>query len=253
MKILILGSASGLSVTDRNPSSYLLQTKQCNYLIDAGDGVAHQLVRYNVNPLSIDSVFITHTHSDHASGIFMLLQWMHLNNRKKRLRIFIPEGLLPGFNSIFPFFHIFRESWPFLFDLLPIAEGSVFNEQKMYLSAIVNTHLQGNQSLAEKANLMADSYSFEIRYDNDLRILYSSDVVNLDHLKNIEPRLNIFLCESTHVLPEEAIRFALNHNVQQLIFTHIPPDMEDKKNIYAKKSDEHLLIHFAMDGQIIEV
>jgi ribonuclease Z len=87
MKLTVLGSASGVPVPERNSSSYWIETSESAYLIDAGDGAARQIVRFGLNANRLEGVFISHMHSDHASGLFMLLQLMYQTGRKEPLRI----------------------------------------------------------------------------------------------------------------------------------------------------------------------
>ena len=60
MKITVLGSGSGLPTAERNSSAYWIETLEHVYLIDAGDGVARQLIRYGCNTNRLNHVFISH-------------------------------------------------------------------------------------------------------------------------------------------------------------------------------------------------
>ena len=57
-KITILGSASAKPTTNRHPSGQVVSIHEQYYLVDAGEGVQQQLIRYGVNPLKIREVFI---------------------------------------------------------------------------------------------------------------------------------------------------------------------------------------------------
>jgi len=84
MKITILGCGTSVGVPSlgilgwgrcnpnnpknrRQRSSVLIQDKDVNILIDAGPDIRNQLLNAKIN--KIDAVLITHTHSDHISGL----------------------------------------------------------------------------------------------------------------------------------------------------------------------------------------
>lgn len=252
MKVTVLGSASGMAVPHRNPSSYLVESDHRLYLIDTGDGVAQQLVRLGIDHNRINSVFISHTHPDHAAGLFMLLQLMHLTGRKTPLHIYLPQGVLPGFNSIFPFFQIFREKWPFRFELLPISSGIVLEKNGFRLSAILNSHLSGNNLIAEKFGMKSDSYSFLFSNRKNGTVIYTSDIDSFDYLKGISSRVDLLISECYHLDIEEIINFAHETSISRVVLTHIPPELEGI-SIPKKSPYDSIKVSLASDGYVIEV
>ena len=252
MKITVLGSASGMAVPHRNASAYLLEVERHLYLIDAGDGVSQQLVRFGVDHNKIDCVLISHTHPDHAAGLFALLQLMHLTGRRTPLRIYLPQGVLPGFNSIFPYFHIFREKWPFRFELIPISKGTLLEEDGLRISAIPNGHLSGGGKIAEKSGVGSDSYSFRFTQKEDGEVIYTSDVDSLAHLNENTSRVDLLISECYHVSVEEVRDYARSAGINRVILTHIRPEWEGV-TLSAKQQQESPVVEFANDGHVIEV
>ena len=252
MKLIVLGSASGLPMPERNSSSYWIETSDSVYLIDAGDGTARQIARFGLNPNRLEGVFISHMHSDHASGLFMLLQLMHQTGRKNPFRIYLPKGVLPGFESLFSYFQIFKEKWPFAFDLLPVPEGTFFRSEKFELAAIPNGHLFQNRLWAEKAGVGTDCYSFVFGEKPEKFVVYTSDIDSLDHLSEWKKKTELLISECTHVEIENVIRFAKKKAIPQILLTHIPPQIESVKDNYKNRSDPPF-VNFADDGDSIEV
>lgn len=252
MKMKVLGSASGLPTAERNNSAYWIKTAEHTYLIDAGDGVARQLVRYGLNANQLDCVFISHMHSDHIAGLFMLLQLMHLTGRKEPFHIYLPEGVFPGFESVFPYFQIFKENWPYSFSCTPISEGLFFTDGNFQIMAVSNKHLSQNQPYAEKAGLGTDCYSFIFGEEADKQVIYTSDIDSLNHLSAFKQKTQLLLSECTHVRVASIIEFAQNHTIPKIVFTHIHPELEKTKHQYTNRSDSPY-IHFAKDGDSFEV
>ncbi|MBN2028946.1 MBL fold metallo-hydrolase [bacterium] len=252
MKLSVLGSASGMPVPDRNCSAYLIEVDSQTYLIDAGEGIARQLVRYSVGSDQIDEVFISHVHSDHLSGLFMLLQWMHMTQREKPLQIYLPKGVLPGFQAVLAYFHIFQEKWPFRFQFLPISEGLVFSCHDFQLSAVSNGHLSGNKDLADQAGVGSDSYSFILSEKGHERAVYTSDVDSLAHLTAHQEGVGILISECAHLSVDDVIDFAQQSGIPRIILTHIPPEKENLV-LSDKQNPMSTAIEWAFDGLVIEV
>ncbi len=74
----------------RHPSSQVVNLCEQYFLVDAGEGCQRQMFRYNINPLKIRAVFISHLHGDHIYGLFPLLSTMGLYGRNRPLTIYAP-------------------------------------------------------------------------------------------------------------------------------------------------------------------
>ncbi|MDO4758460.1 MAG: ribonuclease Z [Rikenellaceae bacterium] len=89
-KVTILGSASAKPTYNRHPSGQVVNIHEQHYLVDAGEGVQQQLIKYGINPLKIREVFITHLHGDHLYGLFPLISTLGLYGRKTPLKVYAP-------------------------------------------------------------------------------------------------------------------------------------------------------------------
>jgi ribonuclease Z len=72
MKITFLGTSHGYPEKNRMCSSAMIETGGAIYLIDAGGHVAKRIIDIDRNPENIRAVFVTHTHSDHVTGLMDL-------------------------------------------------------------------------------------------------------------------------------------------------------------------------------------
>jgi len=66
-RLVLLGTGGGPRIVapGRSKSANLIVVNGVPYVVDCGEGVAHQLVRAGVAPNTLRYVFITHHHSDH--------------------------------------------------------------------------------------------------------------------------------------------------------------------------------------------
>lgn len=91
--VTILGSSSAKPTPDRHPSAQAVNIHEQYYLVDAGEGVQQQLVRYGINPLKLRAVFISHLHGDHVYGLFPVISTLGLYGRRTPLDVFAPGPL----------------------------------------------------------------------------------------------------------------------------------------------------------------
>ena len=101
--VTILGSSSATPIYNRNPTSQALNVNERVYLIDCGEGTQQQMLRFDVKPGKIDHIFISHLHGDHYLGLIGLLSSMHLNGRKKPMKLFGPPDLMKIINVHFEY------------------------------------------------------------------------------------------------------------------------------------------------------
>lgn len=89
--LITLGTAAGPSLNrHRAQSSNLLTIGGTHYVIDAGDGVARRLARSGVDVRNIGTIFITHHHDDHTSGLGTLLSMAWDRQRTKPINVYGP-------------------------------------------------------------------------------------------------------------------------------------------------------------------
>jgi ribonuclease Z len=93
-EVTILGSSSATPIYNRNPTSQVLNINERLYLVDCGEGTQQQMLRFDVRGSRIDHIFISHIHGDHYLGLIGLLSSLHLNGRKKALKLFGPPHLM---------------------------------------------------------------------------------------------------------------------------------------------------------------
>ena len=94
-RLTVLGTASAMPVRDRFQSAHVLSVHGRLSLIDCGEGVQRQLMRYGISLLKIDSIYISHTHGDHLFGLFGLLSTIGMLGRQAPLHIYGPADLGP--------------------------------------------------------------------------------------------------------------------------------------------------------------
>jgi ribonuclease Z len=95
-RVTLLGTGSPAPVMRRFGPGVLVQAGGRNLLIDGGRGVTQRLMQLGLKLGAIDTLFITHLHSDHIVGIpdLWLTGWLEANyaQRKGPFRVSGPAG-----------------------------------------------------------------------------------------------------------------------------------------------------------------
>ena len=94
----MLGTVSAMPVVNRSQSAQALQVHGRLFLVDAGDGVQTQMMRFHVSMSKLEAVFISHVHGDHVFGLFGLLSTFGMGGRTAPLHVYGPGNLRPFLN-----------------------------------------------------------------------------------------------------------------------------------------------------------
>ena len=93
--LTVMGTASAMPISDRNPSAQMLNVHGRLFLIDCAEGTQQQIRKCRLSFLKIEAVFISHIHGDHVFGIFGLLSTMAMYSRTAPLHIYAPNSFAP--------------------------------------------------------------------------------------------------------------------------------------------------------------
>src|SRR2546426_8712678 len=117
------GVGDGTACADRNHSAYLYGFGATTLLLDCGEPISRGFKASGLNYDLIDRILISHLHSDHIGGLFMLLQGFWLEKRQKDLHVHLPrEGIQPLRQMLQASF-LFEELLPFQVIFSPWSSG----------------------------------------------------------------------------------------------------------------------------------
>jgi ribonuclease BN (tRNA processing enzyme) len=256
IQITILGSSSGMPSPTRFCSSVFFQTEKLNFLLDCGEGASFSLLRNKVDPELIDAIFISHTHSDHIGGLFLLIQMMHLLQRRRPLNVYLPEEAISGVKNFFQTCYLFPEKTTLQLNLHPISSNFSLKEEGITIKVHPNRHLLGNQSIINEiksANKM-QSFCFILSISNK-KIVYSGDIESSDDLTDIIQEADLLITECFHPKLEKLITLMIEKGIKSAVFTHIPPELEVKGEEILMKAQKMGFgnLTMAYDGLIIDI
>jgi ribonuclease BN (tRNA processing enzyme) len=222
-KIIFTGTGSGYPSKDRACSSFILDTGKEFYQFDAGEGFSGSALRLKIKTDNISKVFISHLHPDHIVGIFLELQLMFLDKRRKALDIYLPQEGVQIIGKAANAFYLFADKFPFKFNFRPIKSNLVYRGKGLTVLAYPNKHFVHNEAIIRKRHLpnKMQSYSYIIKYDGK-KILYSGDINSVDELTGLIHGVDILITEGMHIEHGPLFELAAENKIKKLIMTHLP-------------------------------
>ena len=101
LKLTCLGTGDGRVSVDRGHSAFLYELAGATLLMDCGEPVSRRLKAAGVKADDLDCIFLSHLHCDHSGGLFMLMQGLWLDQRRRNLMLHLPaEGIEPIRNML---------------------------------------------------------------------------------------------------------------------------------------------------------
>jgi len=247
-------------------------TGEASYLFDVGEGAGPSIITDEVNMFydvprskiqiqrdkerglkiySLRSIFLSHLHADHLSGLPMLLQVANLWQKRddsfrfangNRLEVFLPRM---GLESMREFLEMIGVGQP-RFDLLlePLQEGEFYRDGNLTVRALHNTHRLGS------------SFSFIARGEGRT-VGYSGDI-RLEDLRRtglLEDDLDLLVVECAHFTPQNLFEVLADYSLGKVIVNHVHPSLYGKLSWLEELGREALgcQVLAGRDGMEVEV
>ena len=206
---------------DRATSGYVLKVQGRLSLLDCGGGVCSSFMRCGFDPLAIERIFVSHTHSDHVCELPLVIQMIYLAGQRDKVDIYVPSEFVGPLKTYLTAVYLVEEKLPFTVNIIGYEDGYTFSED-FRLTAIGNRHLNGHADHIKQLKLpnKMQCHSFEIEVGDKL-LLYSSDVFSFDDVKNHLDGKDYVLLESTHIDLEQFFEFAQTISVGRYVLTHL--------------------------------
>src|SRR5689334_13031058 len=93
MKVVFLGTSSGVPTPYRFLSAVCLYRDGRSWLFDCGEGAQIRARQARLRFSQVEAIFITHMHGDHITGLPGVLMSMEMEDRKADLTIIGPDGI----------------------------------------------------------------------------------------------------------------------------------------------------------------
>jgi len=249
MRVTVLGSGTAVPEPDRFPAGYLVEHAGRHALVDLGPGVLRRLAQAGVGAERIDTVLLTHYHTDHCADVAALLFALRGRTFAGRppLRIVGAEGLRALVARL-------TEAWPWLeprgytLELDEIAPGS--------------TEVIGLRVEAIAIEHTAQSLGYRLRSPDGALAAFSGDAIECDALVPLAADADLFVCDSAfpsaspgdgHMTPVQAGRTARRAGVRRLCLTHFYPECRGHDLVAEARAEFDGEVEMARDLQSFEL
>jgi hypothetical protein len=217
-----LGVGDGAACGDRNHSSYLYQLDDTWVLLDCGEPVSRSFKASGLSYDTIDRIVLSHTHSDHIGGFFMLLQGFWLEKRRKPLTVHLPEDAIQPLQQMMTTAYLFREMLTFELTFEPLQARRPVACGAWTITPYRTTHLDGfRKNFRGKYPGNYDAFCFALEGDG-CRIGHSADLGGVEDLAPLLAHpLELLVCELAHFRAEVLFEYLQGRAIRHVVFTHL--------------------------------
>ena len=136
------GVGDGWPCADRNHASFLYRLGDVSILMDCGEPISRSYKASGLDYDLIDRIFVSHLHSDHMSGFFMLMQGFWLEQRKKDLPVNMPADGIKPFVDLLQAGLVFKELLQFQLRFEALKRGKPIMVGDVKVTPYPSTHLE---------------------------------------------------------------------------------------------------------------
>lgn len=273
VKITLLGTGAALIDPNRCHTSIAVQIGQKSYLIDLGTGATRNLIAANIDPLSVEAVFLTHLHFDHIADlpVFVIGSWM--SGKAGAPVIYGPEGTEAFVGHLFEggAFDVdirarakYKQRQGNMEVLRPdvrlIAPGVIHHDDDLTVTAMAVDHIPPD--ICECYGLKLESHGKTVVFSSDTKALpemvdFARGADLLIHEATfpeaaIEYRAKNGIGTFSHTSPRELGRIAAEAGVGHLVATHIG-HWDSTNPIVRKLAAQHMPVEIMGPGLLDQV
>lgn len=220
-EVVVLGSASGLPTGQRFNAAYALKVAGKLFLLDCGAPVSSLLYRYDLDPLDVDSVFISHWHLDHIAGLGLLLSQNHLLKRTNHLNLYGPRGTRGKINRLLSDSFLLLDELHYPLEVTNVKLKRKYKAGLLRVTFFKTQHLEaGKYKIRFGPRAVACGMQIQ---GPGWQLLYSGDLTSPQELSPYVAGCDLLIHELAHIRPEEVAEFAAAARVPQVLISHIGP------------------------------
>jgi ribonuclease BN (tRNA processing enzyme) len=175
----------------------LLKTKNAHFVIDPGDGILRDLnkeLKKN-DILKISDVFVTHGHHDHVGGVWSLLTYLKVMDKKSPLVLHYPKGCLEIVHIYNAFQTVYHNTIPYKIYLKEIKNAASFKSKDITIKPFPVIHKEYLSDKISTRQVPALGFKFTF---NDTKICYGGDTAYCEDLVKHARNSDLAILEAGH-------------------------------------------------------
>lgn len=205
----------------------LLKAGDAHFVIDPGDGILRDLNKEIgvKNLLEISDVFVTHGHHDHVGGVWSLLTYLRVMQKKSPLTIHYPYGCVEIESIYNAFKKVYSRSITYKINLKAIKKINGFTTNNITVKPFPVIHKE-YLSTGKMRQVPALGYNFI--YDG-AKICYGGDTAYCEELVNHARNADLAILEAghdedtpddMHMTMKEAV--SIGKSAKKYFLVHVP-------------------------------
>ncbi len=225
-ELIVLGSSSGQPTRRRFASAYALTVAGKLVLLDCGAPVSTLLYRYNLDPLDVQAVFLSHWHMDHVAGLGLFLSQSRLLKRQNSLAIYGPRGTRGKIRRMLLDSFLLPDEMGYRLNINNIEFDETYKEALLRVTYFKTQHLERSKL---KTNFGTKATACGMIVDGPgWRLLYSGDLTSSQELAPYVGGCDLLIHELAHSQPEEVAEFAAAAAIPHLLLSHLGPEFDEE-------------------------
>jgi ribonuclease Z len=197
MELVFLGAHGAIPVPDSGNASFLLRGGNWSVLADTSGNPVQALMKAGQDPLSLDCVVLTHTHTDHLYGLPSLIHTLWMMKREKPLTFLAGSATEAKARELLSLFGLLNRKG--LFPLVFVSPYDLFAA-----AAGVSVRL-----FPVSHSVPTDGFFLEAE---GLRVVYTADTGPLPSLRDVTGGADTVIHESSGTAEEEPVLNAAGHS-----------------------------------------
>ena len=205
----------------------LLKAGDANFVIDPGDGILRDLnTELGVkNLLQLSDVFITHGHHDHVGGVWSLLTYLRVMQKKSQLTIHYPDGCVEIESIYNAFKKVYARSVTYKINLKPIKKTNGFTTRNISVKPFPVIH---KEYLTTGKTRQVPALGYNFIYDK-MKICYGGDTAYCEELVSHAKTADLAILEAghdeetpdeMHMTMKEAV--SIGKSAKKYFLVHVP-------------------------------
>ena len=256
-KLFVLGSGTPTPTEDRFGSSIVLCVDDELVMFDCGPASTHKLIKKNILPTQVNSLFFSHHHFDHNVDYpcFLLSRWDQGAGKEKQLKVFGPNLTERITEQLIGPEGVFSHDWKARINhplsqkvyqnrggILPRKPPVVFSKDIQSGSTHIFDKFEVHCTEAEHVQPFLDSLAYRVD-SKKISVVYTGDTAPCDQVIELSHRVDVMVCmcwDDQKVMEETgesqgqcgtvgAAIMAAKAEVKHLVLTHLGPNINKKE------------------------